>query len=98
MRPPPAPALMSPARAGLPRWVRAVSEQELLVAAQRTVALRYGVAPPPLPRGAGRLWQQLYAPVFHRLPYPLRAAVANRLPGSHRQTWHPCVRASGPAV
>ncbi len=81
-----------------PRWLRAVSEQQLLLAAQRTVAVRYGRTPPPAPRGRNVFWQRVYAPLFYRLPYPVRAKVANRLPGSHRRTWHQPQRAQGPAV
>ena len=33
------------------RWVRTVSEEQLLTAAQKIVAKRYGVAPPPRPAG-----------------------------------------------
>lgn len=85
-------------RAGFLRWVRAVSEEQLLVAAQRQVAIRYGTAPPPPPRGVDVLWQRVYVPVFHRLPYALRARVADRMPGSHRRTWRTPARAQGPAV
>ena len=85
-------------RASLPRWVRAVSEEQLLIAAQRQVARRYGTPEPPPPRGLDRFWQQVYAPLFHRLPYPLRARIANLLPGSHRQTWHRTPQVQGPAV
>jgi hypothetical protein len=36
--------------------------------------------------------------VFHKLPYPLRARVANLMPGSHRRTWHRPQQVQGPAV
>ena len=80
------------------RWVRRVSEEQLLTAAQKVVAQRYGVAPPPRPAGADIFWQKVYAPVFYALPYALRAKVANTMPGSHRQTWHTPEQAKGPAV
>lgn len=94
----PAPLPSASARTSFARWVRAVSEQQLLLVAQRDVARRYGVTPPPPPRGVDVLWQKVYAPVFYRLPYPLRARVANAMPGSHRQTWHTPEQAKGPAV
>ena len=86
------------ARTGFARWLRAVSEEQLLVVAQRRVAQRYGVPPPPPPRGVDVFWQRVYAPVFYRLPYALRARVAHLLPGSHRRTWHRPPQAQGPAV
>jgi len=85
-------------RMSFPRWVRAVSEEQLLIAAQRQVARRYGVPAPPPPRGVGAFWQRVYAPLFHKLPYPLRARVAHLLPGSHRRTWHRPQQVQGPAV
>jgi hypothetical protein len=80
------------------RWVRAVSEEQLLVAAQREVARRYGAPAPPPPRGIDVFWQRMYVPLFRRLPYPLRAQIANRMPGSHRRTWHRPQQVRGPAV
>lgn len=95
---PSAPRPVPVGRASLTRWVRARSEEQLLVAAQRRVARAHGLPPPPPPRGADVFWQRVYAPLFYRLPYPVRAFVANRLPGSHRRTWHAPAQASGPAV
>lgn len=89
---------MTHRRSSFARWLRARSEEQLLIAAQRRVALTYGRQPPPAPEGMDVFWQRVYAPLFYRLPYPLRAAVANRLPGSHRRTWHAPARAGGPAV
>ena len=85
-------------RMSFTRWVRARSEQQLLLVAQRTVALRHGTPPPPAPKGLDVFWQKVYAPVFYRLPYALRAKVAGAMPGSHRQTWHTPEQAKGPAV
>ena len=82
----------------LPRWVRAVSEEQLLIAAQRDIARRYGAPAPPPPRGIAVFWQRVYVPLFRRLPYPLRARVANLMPGSHRRTWHQPQQGRGPAV
>ena len=80
------------------RWVRKVSEQQLMTAAQTKVARRYGLAPPPHPTGVDVFWQKVYAPVFHALPGRLRANVAATMPGSHRRTWHQPAQASGAAA
>ncbi len=82
----------------LTRWVRSVSEQQLLTAAQSVVAKRYGVVPPPRPTGADVFWQKVYAPVYHRLPWKVRARVMAAMPGSHRQKWTPRPPSGGPAV
>ena len=87
-----------PPKASFLRWVRSTSEHHLLVVAQRRLAARYGTPPPPPPRGAEIFWQRIYAPVFYLLPYPLRARIADTLPGSHQQRWHKPDQASGPAV
>ena len=39
------------------RWVRSVSEKQLLTAAHTDMAKRYGVAPPPRPVGIDIFWQ-----------------------------------------
>lgn len=80
------------------RWVRAVSEKQLMTAAQTKVAKRYGLAPPPRPKGGDVFWQRVYAPVFHTLPVRLRDKVTQSMPGSHRRTWHRPAQASGPAA
>lgn len=88
---------MSGQRQSFARWLRSTSEHHLLIVAQARVARKNGLTP-PTPKGVDVLWQKVYAPVFYALPYALRARVANALPGSHRQTWHPPPRAQGPAV
>lgn len=95
---PSSPSPVGSSRASFPRWLRARSEEQLLVAAQRRVARAHGLPAPPPARGVELFWQRVYAPLFYRLPYPVRALVANRLPGSHRKTWHTPAQASGPAV
>ncbi len=81
------------------RWVRSVSEKHLMVAAQNTVADRYGTPRPHVGRGPSVLfWQKVYVPLYHRLPARLRDAVVQRMPGSHRQQWTASPRARGPAV
>jgi len=80
------------------RWVRKVSEQQLMTAAQTEIARRYGLPAPPHPTGVDVVWQKVYAPVFHALPGRLRDKVAASMPGSHRRTWHQPAQASGPAA
>lgn len=80
------------------RWVRSVSEKQLLTAAQTVVAKRYGVAPPPRPVGTDVFWQKVYAPVYHWLPWKLRARLMTQMPGSHRQKWTRRAPSGGPAI
>jgi hypothetical protein len=80
------------------RWVRGVSERQLLTAAQDVVARRYGVPPPPRPRGVDVFWQKVYAPLYHLLPWRVRAKVMARMPGSHRRKWTARPSSGGPAV
>lgn len=83
---------------GLTRLVRSVSERQLMAAAQREIAQRYGVPLPPRPRGVDLFWQRVYVPTYHALPWALRTKVMARMPGSHRETWHRPPQARGPAV
>ena len=85
-------------RVSFARRLRDVSEHQLLIAAQRDVATRFGIPPPSSPSGADRFWQQVYVPAYHRLPWKLRATVMRAMPGSHRRTWHRPDEGSGPAV
>lgn len=80
------------------RWVRRVSEDQLLTAAQKVVAKRYGVTPPPRPAGLDIFWQKVYAPIYYRLPWKFRSKVMMRMPGSHRQKWTTRPPSGGPAV
>lgn len=80
------------------RWLRARSEQQLMAAAERQVAVRHGLPAPPPPRGVDVFWQRVYVPAYNRLPWRLRAVVMKALPGSHRRTWHRPEEAQGPAV
>jgi len=80
------------------RWVRSVSEKQLLTAAHTDMAKRYGVAPPPRPAGIDIFWQKVYAPIYHRLPWTFRAKMMTLMPGSHRQQWTPRPPSGGPAV
>jgi len=89
---------MGRARPSFARKLREVSERQLMTAAQREIAGRYGTTPPLPPHGAGRFWQQVYVPAYHRLPWKLRSTVMRAMPGSHRRTWHASEQGSGPAV
>ena len=80
------------------RWLRARSEEQLMAAAERQVAVRHGLPAPPPPRGVDVFWQRVYVPAYNRLPWRLRAVVMKALPGSHRRTWHRPEEAQGPAV
>ena len=46
-------------RMSFARWLRATSEHYLMVAAQQKMAAKYGVTPPPRPRGAEVFWLSL---------------------------------------
>jgi hypothetical protein len=80
------------------RWLRATSEHQLMVAAERRVAEQHGLPAPPPPRGVDLFWQRVYVPAYNVLPWRLRAVVMKALPGSHRRTWHRPEEAQGPAV
>ncbi len=80
------------------RWLRATSEHQLMVAAERRVAEQHGLPAPPPPRGVDLFWQRVYVPAYNVLPWRLRAVVMKAMPGSHRRTWHRPEEAQGPAV
>ena len=80
------------------RWLREVSEHQLMDAAQRQIGARYGSPPPAPPRGVDRFWQGVYVPAYYKLPWRVRATVMRAMPGSHRRTWHRSEPAQGPAV
>lgn len=69
-----------------------------MVAAQRRIAVKYHVTPPPPPRGAEVFWLRVYVPAYRALPWSARSAIMRRLPGSHRMTWTKARRPSGPAI
>ncbi|MET0740187.1 MAG: hypothetical protein ABWZ26_01375 [Candidatus Nanopelagicales bacterium] len=83
---------------GFTRKVRVVSERQLMTAAERRIATRYGTLPPSKPKGVDLFWQKVYVPLYHRIPWSVRARVMRLMPGSHRETWHTPPRAGGPAV
>lgn len=70
------------------RWLRSNSEHYLLLDAQARMAARYGRPPPPPARGAQEIfWTRVFAPTYRRLPWKIRLALINRMPGSHRRDW-----------
>jgi hypothetical protein len=69
------------------RWLRATSERYLMIAAQQRLAAKYGIPPPPRPRGAGVFWLRVYVPAYRAVPWRLRSAIMRRMPGSHRMAW-----------
>ena len=72
----------------LSSWVRSNSEHWLLVDAQSRMAAKYGRAVPAGPKGAKEIfWLRVFAPAYRRLPWKVRSAVIQRMPGSHRQNW-----------
>lgn len=89
---------MTPVR--FPAWLRKNAEHYLLVAAQQRVARRYSYAAPTPPRTLkDRFFLTVFVPTYRVLPWRLRLAVLQRMPGSHRRTWQPRERKPlGPAV
>ena len=69
-----------------------------MMAAQHRLAAKYGVPPPPRPRGADVFWQRVYVPAYRAVPWRLRSAIMQRMPGSHRMTWTTGNRPRGPAA
>jgi hypothetical protein len=85
---------------GFNAWLRTNAEHYLLVASQKKVAARHR-RPVPLPKEGlkGQFFLHVFVPVYRLLPWRFRSAVLQRLPGSHRQTWHPRERKPlGPAI
>jgi len=79
------------------RWLRATSEHYLMIAAEEKVARRYGVTPPPRPRGLDVFWLRVFAPLYWAVPWRARSAIMRRMPGSHRKTWAKAQPLRGPA-
>ena len=81
------------------RWLRTNSEQYLLLDAQARVAAAQGRPGPPRPRGAKEVfWLRVFAPTYRRLPWKVRSAVIQAMPGSHRQTWTTPTQRRNPAI
>ena len=81
------------------RWLRTNSEHYLLVAAHTKMAKAGGTPAPRPPHGLRELfWLRVFAPTYAALPWSLRSRIMRAMPGSHRQTWAPPPRPTGPAV
>ena len=90
---------MHPSVLKLSRWLRSNSEHWLMVDAQTRMAAKYGLPPPPPPKGPQELfWLRVFTPTYRRLPWKLRSAVMQRMPGSHRQQWTRPTSPRQPAV
>lgn len=84
---------------GFNSWLRRNAEHYLLVDAHRRIAARTGTPAPRPPRGAKEIfWLKVFAPMYARLPWPLRHTIMRSMPGSHRRTWTPPPAPRGPAV
>ena len=70
-------------------WVRRNSEDYLMQAAQRDLARKYlGRQGPAVRRGPGAFfWRSIFTPIYRLLPWGLRRAVIQAMPGSHRRRW-----------
>ena len=67
------------------RWLRGNSEHYLLLDAQARMAAALGRPGPPRPRGAKEVfWLRVFAPTYRRLPWKVRSALIQAMPGSHR--------------
>lgn len=70
------------------QWLRSNSEHYLMCDAQDRMARERGFNPPNGPRSLkDRFWRQVFVPVYRILPWSVRQAVMQALPGSHRQDW-----------
>jgi hypothetical protein len=81
------------------RWLRSNSEHYLMLDAQRGMAEKYGRPGPPKPHSmAERFWLDVFAPVYRLLPWKLRSATMQLMPGSHRQEWTRPAERGVPAI
>lgn len=70
------------------RWLRTNSEHYLLCDAQDRAARSKGFNPPNKPRSLKDwIWRRFIVPAYHLLPWPLKKAIMQSLPGSHRKSW-----------
>jgi hypothetical protein len=69
-------------------WLRSNSEYYLLYDAQARVAWKLGIDMYAARRSLkDRFWMQVFVPIYRALPWGLRRAAMQALPGSHRQVW-----------
>lgn len=72
----------------LAAWLRSNAEKYLMIAAEKDIARRYGTPGPRRPPGLLPLFfLTVFVPVYRKLPWKLRAAAIQAMPGSHRQEW-----------
>ena len=72
----------------LAAWLRSNAEKYLMIAAEKDIARRYGTPGPRRPPGLLSLFfLTVFVPVYRKLPWKLRAAAIQAMPGSHRQEW-----------
>lgn len=73
----------------LSRWLRQNAEARLMAATQRDLARRDLGREGPVRRPASgdAFWDDLFVPVYRKLPWSLRRFVLRRLPGSHQRRW-----------
>ncbi len=84
---------------GFSRWLRSNSEHYLLTDAQRRVADRYALNSPAKPKSLrDRFWLQIFVPIYRVLPWGVRKAVIQILPGSHRKKWPEPEKSREPAI
>jgi len=68
--------------------LRSNSEHYLLQDSQAEIAKARGLPAPRPPRTLkDRFWRQVFAPVYKKLPLPVRQKAIQALPGSHRKDW-----------
>jgi hypothetical protein len=73
---------------GFSAWLRSNAEKHLMIAAEETIAARYGSPMPIRPAGwQSRFFLDVFVPVYRRLPWKVRAFAIRAMPGSHRQGW-----------
>jgi hypothetical protein len=71
-----------------PSWLRSNSEYYLLCDAQARMARKFGIDMCAARRSLkDRFWMQVFVPIYRALPWGLRRAAMQALPGSHRQVW-----------
>lgn len=65
-------------------WLRSNSERYLLADAQERLARQYLGRPGPV--GLRNVfWRRVFVPVYRALPWTVRRAVLQAMPGSHRK-------------
>lgn len=72
----------------LATWLRSNSERYLQEAAERDTAARYRRRPPAVGSTPVDLfWRHIFVPIYRALPWRLRLAAMQAMPGSHRRQW-----------